>query len=326
MQLHFDAVNKSGGIHGHTFALLRKDDRGRPEETIQLTKQLLAEEKPLLLAGYFGSKNVADLVASGLLEKERIALIGYRTSEIRAEAPNLYNVRAGLREEINKLTEHLSTVGIVRLGLFYEAGPGTEAVIAAADDAAKSYKCSIVVRSSYAANTTSVATAVDAFLKQPPQAIIMVSNGAATASFIEAYRRAGGTAQILAHSGADIEQLSKRLSEEQMQGVAIAQVTPSPYKIANRLAKEFADAVAKAPKLEVPVSYAMIEGYIVARVIVEAVRRQGRNPTREGVKQALDSMGNFDLGGYQIGYRPGQRSGSRYVELSIVTSTGKIRQ
>lgn len=326
MQLHFNAVNKAGGINGNTFTLLRKDDRGRPEETVLLTRKMLAEDKPLALAGYFGSKNVADLVASGLLEKERIALVGYRTSEIRADVPYLYNVRAGLRDEISKLTEHLATVGIVNLGLFYEAGSGTEALLAAAEEASKRFKCTITVQASYTANSTSVARAVSTFIKQPPQAIIMVSNGAATASFIEAYRAAGGRAQLLAHSGADIEQLSKRLAEEQMQGVAIAQVTPSPYKIANRLAKEFADSVAKTSNLEVPVSYAMIEGYIVARVIVEAVRRQGRSPTREGMTQALNSMDTFDLGGYQISYRPGQRSGSRFVELSIVTSAGRIRQ
>ena len=127
-------------------------------------------------------------------------------------------------------------------------------------------------------------------------------------------------------SGADIEQMSKRLSEEQMSGVAIAQVTPSPYKIANRLAKEFNDLVTKTPNLEVPVSYSMMEGYIAAKVIVEAVRRQGARPTREGMVAALESIDNYDLGGYVVGFKPNVRSGSRFVELSIISGSGKIRQ
>ena len=85
----------------------------------------------------------------------------------------------------------------------------------------------------------------------------MVSSGSAAAGFIEKYRIAGGAAQLLALSGADIEQLSKRLSPEQMQGVAIAQVTPSPYKVSNPLVKEFTDTAARIGNLEVPVSYAM---------------------------------------------------------------------
>ena len=111
-----------------------------------------------------------------------------------------------------------------------------------------------------------------------------------------------------------------------MQGVAIAQVTPSPYKISNRLAKEFNDLVARTPNLEVPVSYAMIEGYIAAKVIVESVRRQGARPSREGTIAALDAMESYDLGGYLISFRPNARSGSRFVELSIISGTGRIRQ
>ena len=326
MQLHFTALNKAGGINGHKFTLLRKDDGGVPDHTVTLTRQMMAEDKPLVLAGYFGGKNVADLVSAGILAKEKIALVGYRTSEIQPDAPYLYGVRAGLRDEISKLIEHLATIGIKRLGLFHEAGPGSTAAIAAAEDAARKARATIEGRASYVANTVNVTDAVDTFINMQPQAIIMISSGSAAAGFIEKYRIAGGAAQLLAHSGADIEQLSKRLSPEQMQGVAIAQVTPSPYKVSSQLVKEFTDTAAKTRNLEVPVSYAMMEGYIAARVISEAIRRQGGRPSREGTVLALDSMNSFDLGGYLISFKPGQHSGSSFVELSIVTSAGRIRQ
>lgn len=326
MQLLFASVNKAGGVNGHTFTLVRKDDGGRPEDTVSATKQMLTEDKPLVLAGYFGNRNVSDLVSSGLLEKDKIALVGYRSAEIRAETPLLYNVRASLRDEINKLTEHLATIGITRLGLFYEDGPGAAPLIAVAEEAAKKANATIIAKASYPAGTARVSPAIDTFTKIAPQAILMVSSGAAAAGFIEQYRAAGGGAQLFAHSGADVEQLSKRLAEEQMQGVAIAQVTPSPYKISSKLAKDFTDAVAKTDKLEVPVSYAMMEGYIAAKVIVEAVRRQGARPTREGMAATLDAMENYNLGGYVVGFKPGMRSGSKFVELSIISGAGKIRQ
>jgi ABC-type branched-subunit amino acid transport system substrate-binding protein len=326
MQLYFTAVNKAGGVNGHTFALVRRDDSGRADDTVAMTKAMLAEDKPMVLAGYFGSRNVADVVAAGLLEKDRIALVGYRTTEVRAETPLLYNVRASLRDELGKLTEHLATIGITRLGLFYENGAGAAALLAAADEAAGKAHATIIQKVGYEAGTARVTQAVDAFLKAPPQAILLVSSGAAAAGFIEQYRSGGGTAQLFAHSGADIEQLGKRLSEEQMQGVAIAQVTPSPYKIANKLAKEFSDLAGKTPNLEVPASYAMMEGFIAAKVIVEGVRRQGARPTREGMAPALDAIASYDLGGYVVGFRPNMRSGSRFVELSIISGAGKIRQ
>ena len=326
MQLYFDHVNKSGGLAGHTFKLVRRDDGGRPEDTVAGTKAMLAEDKPMVLAGYFGGRNIAELLASGMLEKEKIALVGYRTAEIRPESPYLYSVRATLTDEIDKLTQHLATIGITRLGLFYEEGPGAPALLAAADAAAKKANATIVAKGSYPAGSARVTPAVDAIAKATPQAILMMSTGAAAAGFIEQYRAGGGTAQLFTHSGADIEQMAKRLSEEQMQGVAITQVTPSPYKVTTRLTKEFNDLVAKAGTLEVPVSYSMMEGYIAARVIGEAVRRQGARPSREGTLAALDAMDSFPMGGYAVSFKPNQHNGSRFVELSIISASGKIRQ
>ncbi len=326
LQLAFNAVNKAGGAAGHTFTLVRKDDGGRPEDTLSATNQLLAESKPIALAGYFGNRSIAELVKSGILEKEKIALVGYRTTEIRPEVPYLYSVRAGLRDEINKIAEHLVTVGITRLGVFHEDGPGAAALTAAVDEIAKRTGATIAARATYPAGSARVSPAIETFLKTPPQAIIMLATGSAAAGFIEQYRLAGGAAQLFAQSGADIEQLAQRLGEETMQGIAIAQVTPSPYKVAGRLSKEFADTVAKTPNLEVPPSYAMMEGYIAGKVIVEAVRRMGAKASREGFVAALEGLDNYDMGGYRIGFKPGVRSGSKFVEMSIVTGTGKIRQ
>lgn len=326
MQLMFSNVNKVGGINGHTFTLVRKDDRGREEDTVSATKQLLAEEKPLVLAGFFGNRNITDLVSSGVLEANSIAIVGYRTTEIRPETPLLYNVRASLRDEVNKLTEHLATIGINRISLFYEDGPGAASLLAATDEAVKKTRANIISKASYLAGTARVTSAVEVFVKTAPQAIIMVTSGAAAAAFIEHYRAAGGASQLFSHSGADVEQLSKRLGEEQLQGVAIAQVVPNPYKVLGLLTKEFNDTVAKAQNLEVRVSYAMMEGYIAAKVIIEAVRRQGRNPSRAGMVTALDGMNNYDLGGYLVSFKPGMRSGSKFVELSIISGSGKIRQ
>jgi branched-chain amino acid transport system substrate-binding protein len=326
MQLLFSQVNKLGGVNGHTLSLVRKDDAGRPAETLSTTAQLLTEENPLVLAGYFGNLNVDGLLSSGILEKNRIAVVGYRIAEVRDENPLLFNVRAGLVDEIKKITNHLSTVSVTRLGLLYEDGPRAPALLAVADEAAKKANLTITVKATFPAGTVRISKAVEAFVNAPPQAILVVASGAAAASFIEQYRAAGGSAQLLLTSGADIEQLAKRLAEDQMQGISIAQVAPSPYKISGLLSKEFSDTVARSKNLEVPVSYAMIEGYITAKVIVEAVRRLKGKPTREGMVTALNSIENYDLGGYVVGFKPGALTGSKFVELSIITRGGKIRQ
>ena len=49
--------------------------------------------------------------------------------------------------------------------------------------------------------------------------------------------------------------------------------------------KDFVDTLAKSEKSDVPVSYAMMERYIAAKVIVEATRRMGARASREGFVQ-----------------------------------------
>ena len=325
LQLALDSANKAGGVAGHTFSLVRQDDSSRPEDTVALTQKVLADARPIALAGYIGNRNLSELLKAGLLEKEKIALVGYRSTELRGEVPYLYSVRAGLRDEVSRIADHLVTVGITRLGVFHEEGPGTPQLAAMLDEVIKRTGATITARGTYPAGTAKVAGAIDAFIKAQPQAIIILATGSAAAGFIEQYRLGGGAAQLFAQSGADIEQLAQRLGEDTMKGIAIAQVTPSPYKISGRLAKEFSDLTAKATNLEVPVSYAMMEGYIAGKVIVEATRRMGKQASREGFVAALDTL-DLDMGGYRVAFKPGMRSGSRFVELSIVTGSGKIRQ
>lgn len=329
LRLAFEAANRRGGMNGHTFALTTEDDGSRPESTVEQTRKLLTEKRPLVLAGYFGSQNLRELLASRLLEQQRIALVGYRTTDITPAHPQLFNVHADIPSELSKLTSQLATVGVTKLGLLYEAGPGGDAIVAAADLAAAQAKVRFLAHTTYASGNrsgnTTIADAVQVFTKVAPQAIILVVNGASTAAFIEAYRISGGAAQLFASSGADIEQLSQRLSDDYLKGVVISQVTPNPYKNTSRLVREFTEAVAQQKPME-PKSYVMMEGYIAGRVIVEAVQRQGRTPTREGMIATLNAMNDYDLGDYVIGFGSGARNGSKFVELSIVSNGGRVHQ
>ena len=213
------------------------------------------------------------------------------------------------------------------MACFYPDGPGAAALLAATKDAMKTRGTKLSVKAAYAQGTNKVPNAaVDAFITATPQAIILVASGSAASAFIEKYLLEGGAAQLFAQSGADIEQISQRLGEEHFKGPSITQVTPNPYKISGRLNKEFNEAVAAAPNLEVPASYAMMEGCITGDVILGAVRHMGPKSSREGFGKVLDSIDNLDLAGYRVGFKPGMRSGSKFVELTIIMAASRVRQ
>lgn len=49
MRLYFDQINKAGGVQGQPVQLVTVDDVGHPDETVDKTRKLLDESKPVVL-------------------------------------------------------------------------------------------------------------------------------------------------------------------------------------------------------------------------------------------------------------------------------------
>jgi len=58
--------------------------------------------------------------------------------------------------------------------------------------------------------------------------------------------------------------------------------------------------------------------------MVEGLRRAGRNLTREGFVRAMESIHEYDVGGFKVSYGPGNRSGSQFVDLTIISKDQKF--
>lgn len=86
-------------------------------------------------------------------------------------------------------------------------------------------------------------------------------------------------------------------------------------------------AAKKALKREVALNPRMVEGYVGAKVAVEAIRRAGPAPTRASVMAALRAMHNFDVGGdFMISFADPSVPGSRYVDVGIIGANGVLMQ
>ena len=69
---------------------------------------------------------------------------------------------------------------------------------------------------------------------------------------------------------------------------------------------------------------ASLEGFIAAKITVEAITRAGPNPTRDKVLKALNNMGQLDLGGVYVDYSPKGREGWGGVDLTIIGMNRKL--
>ena len=68
-----------------------------------------------------------------------------------------------------------------------------------------------------------------------------------------------------------------------------------------------------------------MEGYVAAKTFVEGVRRAGAEATPRGIQAGLESLREFDMGGFRLGFERGRHTGSRFVDLTILTDEGKTR-
>lgn len=331
MRMYFDQINKAGGIQGDRVRLVSANDQGHPQETVQQTQRLLQESKPIALAGYFGNRNLLALLDSKVLEPAQISVVGFHSTNGRVlKAPQLFSTRAVLGDEVEKIVRHLTTLGMTQLTVVYEERDAQDAQSVQDMVRQRVQEAGAKLVSSYMLEGEDIGAdaTVQKLLRErtPAQAVVVIASSPLTADFIESYRMEGGQSQIYATSEADIEQLSTRLAVEMMRGVSIAQVVPNPYRSNNRLNKEFRDLMIKQKTDgDMPVSYAMMEGYVNAKVLVEAMRRtQPLNSAK--LTDTLRNLQGLDLGGYVVHFKPGVQSGSKFVDLSIVNAKGQVIQ
>jgi ABC-type branched-subunit amino acid transport system substrate-binding protein len=103
----------------------------------------------------------------------------------------------------------------------------------------------------------------------------------------------------------------------------IAQAAPFPFSATLPVISEY-QKVMKQHAPNEPLSFSTLEGFVGGKITVEAIKRAGKNPTRAGVVKALNSMGEYDLGGVYVSYSPKERRGWGQIDLTVIGAGGKL--
>jgi ABC-type branched-subunit amino acid transport system substrate-binding protein len=154
------------------------------------------------------------------------------------------------------------------------------------------------------------------------QAVVWIGSGVAVVDGVKSLRAAGSAAQVVTLSNNASSGFIKQLGTASS-GVIVTQVFPNERSIGQPLVKE-ALTLARA-KGQTELSPAALEGFASAKVLVEALRRAGPNPSRQRIVAALDTIRNYDLGGLDLSYSPSDHSGIDFADLSII-SDGKFKR
>ena len=317
---YFDRVNATGGVHGRKIVLESLDDGFDPKRTPDVVKTLIDQKQVFAL--FLSRGTPTNEAAYPVLEAFKVPLIGPSTG-----AQSMYNpprkymfpVRASYHSETFKIVPQLINMGINRIALLYVDDSFGKDGLTGTLNALKKHALTPVVVASHARGTVKVEEAVAAISKADPQAVIMVTVLDAGVAFIKQMKKTGASPLFVTLSNNSSNAFIKNLGEDG-HGVAVSQVSPYPFYRSMPITQEFHDVI--KGRQDVSASYASMEGFIAAKVMVEGLRRAGPKPTREKLISALESMKRLDLGGVDVTYGPENRTGTEYIDITIISRNG----
>ena len=319
-KLYFDRVNAAGGVNGRKIDLVTLDDRGNPATTVANTQKLL-EQGVLSLFGFYGSPQVT--AAYPLIKGSDVLLFAPMAAADQlhgAQYPNIYSLRPSYSDEAGAITRHAATLGARKLAILHATDGESMAALDAAERTMTKLGASLVAKA--VIGSGSLANSVDQALAGRPDSILLISDALGAAGAVRDLRAKGFRGPIYGFSNAGESLLAEELGPEGA-GVVVVRVVPKSDGSRFAVVRDL-QADAAAAKLGKPNVY-MLEGYIAARVCVEALRRMSREPTRAQFRRALDSLSEVNVGGFRAHF-VNDRVASRLVELSLIDSQGRVRE
>ena len=321
-QTYFDVVNAAGGIRGKKIVLRTLDDGYEPPRAEANTRKFVSDGDVLALFGYVGTPTSAASIP--VATKAKLPFFGAFTGAELLRMPlnrYVFNVRASYFDETEAIVRQMTQGGVTRIAVFHQNDSYGQAGLAGVERALAKRQLQVVAKATVERNSTDVAAAVAAMMAAKPEVIVLVSAYSSCSEFIKQLKAKELPTRYVNVSFVGTKPLSKALGAA-ADGVMISQVMPPPTANKFPLVVEYQRALKAAGSSEF--SYTSLEGFVAAKVIVEALRRGG-DASREALVRALESLRNIDLGGFYVSFGPENHNASNFVELTVLNKKGEVR-
>jgi branched-chain amino acid transport system substrate-binding protein len=277
-----------------------------------------------------GAGALARIAKEGLLTELQLPMIAPVAGDksIVGE-PNFYPFRASFEDETLAMVRHAAQVYLrKRIAIVYLDASFGPFLGGQAEKEAARLKAPLIAKIGYditpAKMEASITAAVAKLKQQQPDAVILLAPGKAGILLISQLReQLGRGVNIYSVSVLQANDVVKAVTPELARGIIFAQSVPYPFSGKTRFVQEYLDLMKKHAPDDTP-SFAGIEGFAGAKILVEAISRAGANPTRESVNTALQRLGEFNLGDVYVRYNAKERRGWGSTELTIVSASGTL--
>lgn len=324
IEAYFKSANADGGVAGRSLQLVSLDDGYEPPRTVANTRKFIDDGNVFALLGYVGTPTT--LAAKPLIDDAGIPLVGPFTGAMGLRTPvdpNIFNIRASYDDETRKIVDQFLFLGLKKIAVFYQDDAYGMAGLTGVQKALAAHGLKPIATGTIKRNTVDVAAALASILPARPDLIVEVGTYAEVAAFNKAAVDKGYGGQFANLSFVGSEALAKALGPAG-NGVIITQVVPFPFSTVTPLVREYQAAMIAAGHKN-DYDFTSLEGYIDAKVLVQALRKAGKTLTRASLVAALDGMHSDDLGGFVVRFAPDDHSGSDYVDTTSITASGGFR-
>ncbi len=319
---YFDQINAAGGVRGKKIVLRTLDDGYEPPRAEANTKKFVEDGDVLALFGYVGTPTSAASIP--VATKAKVPFFGAFTGAELLRTPlnrYVFNVRASYFDETEAIVRQMTQGGVTRIAVFYQNDSYGQAGLAGVERALTKRKLAVVAKATVERNSIDVNAAIATMLEAKPEVIIMISAYASCAEFIKQAKAKQLVTQFVNVSFVGTRALAKALGPA-ADGVMISQVMLPPTANKFPLIVEYQRALKAAGVNDF--SYTSLEGYVAAKVMVEALRKGG-DASREALIRALEGLRNVDLGGFTVSFSPDNHNASSFVEMTVLNKNGEIR-
>jgi branched-chain amino acid transport system substrate-binding protein len=292
---YFSLVNEEGGVHGRKLRLVAYDDSYDPAKT-QICFDRLMKENVFALGFFVGTPTAVKYVP--MAEASKIPVVGLFTGAQTLYTPLRHwvvNVRASYYDETCEQIDGLwNAMAYRKIGVIHPDDAFGTAVLEGVKEALKTHGAEPAGVASYQRQTTNVGGAIDIVRAADPQAVVVVGPPNTVAPILKQAHAAGwkplfltvsfvGTDELILEAGADAD------------GMIITQVVPPYYLTDLKTVALYRRALTQYSPTERP-NFVSLEGFVDAMVMVEGLKRAGKELTREGLIRGIESIHDVDLG------------------------------
>lgn len=332
--LALNAANAEGGVGGRPIELISYDDRYEPEAALANTRDLIEADRVFALVGYVGAEAVDRCLPLALKSGRPFIAPLTGAESLRRQPPRaLFHLRPGIGAETMLIAQALQTMHVARTAVLVQddadGAAGLEALLGAVRSTGLPAPTATarVSRNATgqieAGSLHDIHAAAQALGASQPQALVCLAAHASTAAVLKAMRDGGFAGPCYATSLSSAAAIGPLLGTRAA-GLCVTQVVPSPFDPSRPLVAGYQQQLRSSGSP--PPEYVSLEGWVVGKLLVQALRRMPRNPGPADLLTALEALGGLDLGGFVLRWDAAHRQVSSQVSLTVLDASGRPRR